>query len=1104
VDRCLKKLFYRIGHCIGDNPGYFVIIPVLLTALCATGFQTVKFEADPEYLFSPVQGEAKHERRVLEQHFPTNYSQFDPSRCSKPGRFGRLLVTAADGGSLLRSDVWREISALDALVHNISIDWEEAAGLRYADMCAVALHGYCWSNEVLELGAYIGQIEARQLNLTYPIWLSPDTFKAYTFPMFLGGFELSNINTIDSVSALSLTYFLDTSEEWMERRGSAWEAAFLATVAAQNLPNIVVDRFTSLTLEVELEENTNSVIPYFALNIGIMVVFCILTCMMTDWVKSKPLLGLLGVISAILGSITAFGLVMYLGMEFIGINLAAPFLMLGIGIDDTFVMLASWRRTSSHDSVSKRMAACYVDAAVSITITSITDMLSFWIGAITPFPCVRIFCVYTGACVVFTYLWHITFFGGCMALAGYAEKQNRHAITCCIVTPKSQAGSRSWLYRVFCSGGINQQDPWNPKDNKENALMKFFRDGFATWLNRPGSKALVLTVFIVYLVAACWGVTNLKEGLQKRRLSRFDSYSVSYYDTEDKYFREYPFRISVVISGELDYSSKKVQQNIEHLLSSLENTTYIDPIYSESWLRSFVDYVDRWKDYPGSDLNIDDEQSFIKTLRELYLTGTSFVQDIDFGPPISCEGLESCADEDQIRIRGSRFILQGFNIRDANDEATVVKQLREICHKSELNVTVFHPYFIYFDQFLIVLPTTVQCVLIAAVLMMLISIIFIPNPICSLWVAFSIISIEVGVVGFMTMWDVSLDSISMINLIMCIGFSVDFSAHISYHYLDSEGPPDDKVKNSLYGLGLPILQGAISTILGVIGLMIAPSYIFVTFFKMVFLVIVLGAVHGLFLLPVLLSLFGPGSCTQQGIKQKLKSPVISYTSDGESYSNKDRNRLNAFDLAGGGGPSEGLRIPRPVTTISLSTATPTDVEMSGSSPGSGQTSHTGRHDKQKKSRRSGSSSNGRHRPPQSTHPTQQQQLHEMYHNNGYVSEEDLDDASRAASGRGRRVHPRSSAPPSLMYFASYPSGYGCSPYGAPPTTATCGGGHRSSARDRQQQSLSLPHGGPRHHNQSQRAHERHRGASRPSGVDSTQDKHCTNKSAECKKKRSRY
>ena len=63
----------------------------------------------------------------------------------------------------------------------------------------------------------------------------------------------------------------------------------------------------------------------------------------------------------------------------------------------------------------------------------------------------------------------------------------------------------------------------------------------------------------------------------------------------------------------------------------------------------------------------------------------------------------------------------------------------------------------------------------------------------------------------------------------------------------------------MYALGLPIVQGAISTILGVIGLALAPSYIFLTFFKMVLLVIVLGALHGLILLPVLLSFLGPGT-----------------------------------------------------------------------------------------------------------------------------------------------------------------------------------------------------------------------------------------------------
>lgn len=102
-------------------------------------------------------------------------------------------------------------------------------------------------------------------------------------------------------------------------------------------------------------------------------------------------------------------------------------------------MIGAWRRTSIADSVPERMSQTFHDAAVSITITSLTDMLSFWIGVITPFPSVKIFCVYTGAAVAFTYLWHITLFGAFMALSGYAEKDNRHAITCMRVESKSQS-----------------------------------------------------------------------------------------------------------------------------------------------------------------------------------------------------------------------------------------------------------------------------------------------------------------------------------------------------------------------------------------------------------------------------------------------------------------------------------------------------------------------------------------------------------------------------------------------------------------------------------------------------------------------------------------
>ena len=137
-------------------------------------------------------------------------------------------------------------------------------------------------------------------------------------------------------------------------------------------------------------------------------------------------------------------------------------------------------------------------------------------------------------------------------------------------------------------------------------------------------------------------------------------------------------------------------------------------------------------------------------------------------------------------------------------EQEMVAELRELCSMvstDDLSVTVFHPYFVYIDQYLAILPQTIQTILVTALVMVVIALILIPSVVCSFWVSFSIVSIEVGVVGFMTLWDINLDGVALINLIMCIGFSVDFSAHICYHYITcSESDLPGKYPNYFFGL----------------------------------------------------------------------------------------------------------------------------------------------------------------------------------------------------------------------------------------------------------------------------------------------------------------
>lgn len=98
---------------------------------------------------------------------------------------------------------------------------------------------------------------------------------------------------------------------------------------------------------------------------------------------------------------------------------------------------------------------------------------------------------------------------------------------------------------MFCTGGVNPKDPANPRDNPDNAIMVWCRDGLGRALNLWYVKALVLVAFAGYLAGALYGTTTIQEGLQRRKLSRPDSYSVEFYDRDDFYFREFPYRIQV-------------------------------------------------------------------------------------------------------------------------------------------------------------------------------------------------------------------------------------------------------------------------------------------------------------------------------------------------------------------------------------------------------------------------------------------------------------------------------------------------------------------------------------------------------------------------------
>jgi predicted RND superfamily exporter protein len=82
---------------------------------------------------------------------------------------------------------------------------------------------------------------------------------------------------------------------------------------------------------------------------------------------------------------------------------------------------------------------------------------------------------------------------------------------------------------------------------------------------------------------------------------------------------------------------------------------------------------------------------------------------------------------------------------------------------------------------------------------LVISFLLIPGTAVSIWIALSIASVTAGVVGFAVKWDITLNLVSMIGILLSTGFSVDFTAHISYAYSVSRAKaPEQRAKEALH------------------------------------------------------------------------------------------------------------------------------------------------------------------------------------------------------------------------------------------------------------------------------------------------------------------
>ncbi|XP_023225406.1 patched domain-containing protein 3-like [Centruroides sculpturatus] len=783
----VSSIIGRLGVIISRYPLYFIIAPVIFSGLLSIGLIRIQTNDDTDFLLTADRGKVFHAKQFIDKTFPINSNNFDFLRLVKRPLFPMIYIVNDRESNILRKEFLNEIQIVDNIVKNTTV-YVHGNNIVYSNVCQTE-DGKCLGNTLINLLNKSENAIHEILRMKYPVNMDPVTYAYKILCLNLGGVMTDVKGYISVAKAVRLLYVLDESNASKKKWNEEWTKAVYNKLKDYSFEHIKTfpDPFSSTDYQVK--RILQKLVHLISVAVVVVAVFSITTNMTNNWVKSKPWLGVSSVVSAGLAVATTFGLLSACGVENLQWNVSLPFIILGTEVDDSFVVLACWKVTDCDDSVEKRMEQTYRNAAVSITITSLTNFFSYCIAMTSPFPGVRIFSLYAATCIFFSYFFQLFFFGGCLALSGYREEKNLHPFT--------------------------------------------FKPAFGIW-----------------------GVMSLQEGLNVYKLNSESSEITQGFQVFYKYFTEYPFTVHVVINETLDYSNPRVQESVNDFMEkfhTIENIAGYE--YEFSWLKYFKKFQNHpFSKYSLRGYDLSQKQDFMDALRNVFLKFTGakqFNNDIIF-------------NDNYTDIVASRFLFIGKNVSDRVTEFKIVNDLSKIVEEAPFSVVIHTIITPMAEQGIVIRQIAFQLFWITALLIFFIFVCLIPNLHCAVIVAICVVSITVQTIGFMSLWAINLDILSLMCLILCIGFSVNYPTHICYCFISSpEGTTEEKLKDSLRHVGFPLIQGAMST--GLVLLIIAyyNIYVYTTFVKIVFVIVLQTTFHALFVIPIIIFTTAPCITTRE-------------------------------------------------------------------------------------------------------------------------------------------------------------------------------------------------------------------------------------------------
>lgn len=416
----LRHFFYKLGYYCATH--YCKVITAVLAFNIIICVGLVNFRAEDEYenLWIPKNTISSRQQTLIEELFPSS------------NRYLYMVITGKSKGQ----DIGNKASLLD-LVEVIQKAYfaEENVGLE--TQCLMIPRDtdveYCAITSVLDLFydfekpsdiSFLDNVQSTITDMNdqrivdvlgnrpYQTWTGQNIDELD----IIGGVSRSPTGSITEIQAYRVL-FVVKSVERLNDTDLAWESSWIENVKAFTVNNLSVYPMAIVAVQEAADDSLTSDVNKIMYGIGLLAIYVCLTMGEFHRVHSRISLAVMGLISVMLSLISTVSIGSALGMFYGPVHQVLPLLLIGVGIDDAFVIVTALDSIHEPQIDHKvKVAKALSIAGSSITVTSITNSCAFFIGSLTEIPALNGFAIWAGIGVLFDFLYQTTFFVAFLAM----------------------------------------------------------------------------------------------------------------------------------------------------------------------------------------------------------------------------------------------------------------------------------------------------------------------------------------------------------------------------------------------------------------------------------------------------------------------------------------------------------------------------------------------------------------------------------------------------------------------------------------------------------------------------------------------------------------